>query len=69
MKFFLPAANDAAQAEQAYREMCQIYRGGARLLRVRDLEGRVRDLEGAIRAGETPNSRRIHGCDGSNGRR
>ena len=62
MKFFLPAANDAAQAEQAYREMCQIYRGGARLLR-------VRDLEGAIRAGETPNSRRIHGCDGSNGRR
>ena len=30
---------------------------------------RVRDLEGAIMAGGTPNSRRIRGCDGSNGRR
>ena len=29
----------------------------------------VRDLEGAIMAGGTPNSRRIRGCDGSNGRR
>jgi hypothetical protein len=32
-------------------------------------EDRARDLERAITAGGTPNSRRIHGCDGSNGRR